>query len=498
MVRILDDDVTEDGCAFLVMPLLAGETLQARLDRVRTLAPKEALAVGHTLLDALAAAHAQGVVHRDLKPDNLFVTGDGELRVLDFGVARVLEAQEGGTTRTGQTIGTPAYMPPEQALGKSAEVDGQSDLWAAGAVLFCCLSGERVHGKLGAGEMMVAAATRPARALRSVAPEVADAIAAIVDRALAYEKKDRYPSAAAMKSALDVACEALFGGVGDARLELPPSSALRAALPAEATPFQPLPPTPSSDLHSAVTQAEAGSVTPPPAGRAEKRAARWPAAVAAAAIAVTATGVLAWRGQARPLRPSAAVDASEPETPPARASLAAGVQAFRDASYKIAVDELRHATEKDPTLATADLVLVLQDLWPRDNTPKVVSRGVEVPRPPRASGARAPRGIPARDGPLARPRQDARRAHEGLRRFPGLRPVLVRARRDRRPALEARRRKRRPLEPPRAGAALRGRVVPERARAPLRRRRPCMRSPQPAGELVSTRLSVRDRAASKT
>ncbi|WP_410971874.1 protein kinase domain-containing protein, partial [Salmonella sp. SAL4445] len=90
---------------------------------------------------------AKSILHRDIKPANLYVTRDGTLKVLDFGIARVRDVASGGAsaTKTGMMLGTPTFMSPEQALSKSSEIDGRSDLWAVGATLFTLLSGHLVH-----------------------------------------------------------------------------------------------------------------------------------------------------------------------------------------------------------------------------------------------------------------------------------------------------------------------------------------------------------------
>jgi serine/threonine-protein kinase len=213
VVRVIDDDVAEDGAPFLVMELLEGETLQSRLaGSGGTLSPREAMALAHQLLDVMASAHARGTIHRDLKPDNLFLTQEGALKVLDFGIARVVMPQSGSDpTRTGRAMGTPAYMAPEQAFGKSREVDARTDLWSVGATLFTLLSGHYVHEAENAAQLVVIAATRPARPLRSVAPHVPEEVAAIVDRACAYERADRWPDARAMQRAVAEAYRSLWG-----------------------------------------------------------------------------------------------------------------------------------------------------------------------------------------------------------------------------------------------------------------------------------------------
>jgi serine/threonine-protein kinase len=221
VVRVIDDDETEDGSPFLVMELLEGETLQSRLASAGgTLTPREAMAIAWQLLDVVAAAHARGTIHRDLKPDNLFLTQEGVLKVLDFGIARVVMPQSGSDpTRTGRAMGTPAYMAPEQAFGKSREVDARTDLWSVGATLFTLLSGKYVHEAENAAQLVVIAATQPARPLRSVAPQVPEEIAAIVDRACAYERADRWPDARAMQRAVEGAYRNLWGAdVASARV----------------------------------------------------------------------------------------------------------------------------------------------------------------------------------------------------------------------------------------------------------------------------------------
>ena len=125
-VRMLDDDTSDDGAVFLVMELLEGETLEARWQRnEHRLGPEEVALMMRELLDVLAAAHSKGIVHRDLKPENLFVTTSGQLKVLDFGMAHLCEASA-SRTLPAKVFGTPAFMPPEQALGRSSEVDALS------------------------------------------------------------------------------------------------------------------------------------------------------------------------------------------------------------------------------------------------------------------------------------------------------------------------------------------------------------------------------------
>jgi serine/threonine protein kinase len=211
-VAVLDDDVAEDGSAFLVMELLDGMGVDALQEMHGPALPvTAALAIADQLLDVLVAAHEKGIVHRDLKPANLFVTREGKLKVLDFGIAHLREAHGGEATLTGTTLGTPAYMAPEQAFGKVSELDAKADLWAVGATLFALISGEFVHEGASPQQLLALLGTRPARSLGSVAPAVPEAVAQVIDRALSVDKHQRWPSAAAMRDALRQAQVEAFG-----------------------------------------------------------------------------------------------------------------------------------------------------------------------------------------------------------------------------------------------------------------------------------------------
>jgi serine/threonine protein kinase len=202
-VRIFDDGIDAAGVVFLVMELLEGETL-AELQKRGPVPMPRLLSIADQMLDVLAAAHARGVVHRDIKPANLFITRDGRLRVLDFGIARMVEQIAGNTleTQPGTTLGTPAFMPQEQARGRWDEVDARSDIWAVGATLFTLASGEHVHVGETPNELYGRAMTVPARSLACVAPELPAELIRIVDRALRFERDERWQDARSMQAAL--------------------------------------------------------------------------------------------------------------------------------------------------------------------------------------------------------------------------------------------------------------------------------------------------------
>jgi tRNA A-37 threonylcarbamoyl transferase component Bud32 len=210
-VTVDDDDVTDDGAAFLVMELLDGETLEARRERSPNgcLPVADAAIAVNQVLATLAVAHAQGIVHRDLKPENMFVTREGAVKILDFGIARLRDGASKSVTASGTPLGTPAYLPPEQARGASSEIDARTDLWAIGATLFSLLSGRCVHEAENVNLLLLAAMTEPAPPLLSVAPDVPAAVAAVVDRALQTAREARWSDAAAMREALARACPGL-------------------------------------------------------------------------------------------------------------------------------------------------------------------------------------------------------------------------------------------------------------------------------------------------
>ena len=220
-VRILDDDVDEDGTMFLVMELLEGATLhrcaQASGGRLEA---KEALLIVDQLLDVLGAVHQAGIVHRDIKPENVFLTTDGEVKLLDFGIARMGEpvsasmpasAREGAERELGVVMGSQVYMSPEQARGRWDLVDAQSDLWSVGATMFALLSGEPIRVERALPGPLERVALQPARSLASVLPHAHPALVEIIDRALRTARSERWPDAFAMQAAVRTAYRALFG-----------------------------------------------------------------------------------------------------------------------------------------------------------------------------------------------------------------------------------------------------------------------------------------------
>jgi serine/threonine-protein kinase len=137
VVRVLDLDQLPDGSIYVVMELLEGRSLAARLKSGGPLAASEAVPIFRKVCDALSAAHHLGIVHRDLKPGNVFLCLDGSVKVLDFGMSKFTEAES--LTQDGYTLGTPEYMSPEQCIG--APVDARTDLYAFGVLMYEAVSG---------------------------------------------------------------------------------------------------------------------------------------------------------------------------------------------------------------------------------------------------------------------------------------------------------------------------------------------------------------------
>ncbi len=203
---------------FLVMELLEGRTL-AELSRAAPIEPRRGLAIVRQVLLALGYAHARGVVHRDLKPHNVFVRelddGSDHVTVLDFGLARMLG--QGGAdarqlTRAGMLIGTPAYMAPEQASGDVDAIDARTDVYAAGLVLYEVLTRRRPFPGSEPGKLLRAHLLEDPPPLREADPSltVPDALQALVTRALAKSRAERFADATEMLAALDaVDAEAL-------------------------------------------------------------------------------------------------------------------------------------------------------------------------------------------------------------------------------------------------------------------------------------------------
>jgi hypothetical protein len=160
-------------------------------------------------------------VHRDLKPENVFLNSGGQLKVLDFGIARLREMGDTtSATKTGAIMGTPTFMAPEQARGRWDEVDGRTDLWAVGATMYTLITGRYVHEAETVNETLALAMIQPARPIQEVAPDLPRPVAKLIDKALAYSMHDRFQDAAFMQEAVRLVYHRLTEGGGGRASEL--------------------------------------------------------------------------------------------------------------------------------------------------------------------------------------------------------------------------------------------------------------------------------------
>jgi len=206
IVQIFDSGASENGLPFLVMELLTGEDLRARLRREGRLELAEALRITSQVLRALVRAHEAGIVHRDLKPDNVFLCARDDdpsfVKLVDFGISKVARARMADTlTRKGTVLGTAFYMSPEQAQSFH-DIDGRTDLFSVGAILYEMLSGAPPHGGRTYEAVLIAICTHDAPDLRARLPDLPASVAALLAKALERDRARRFQSAAEFLGAL--------------------------------------------------------------------------------------------------------------------------------------------------------------------------------------------------------------------------------------------------------------------------------------------------------
>jgi len=218
IVTVTDAGATSGNVPFFVMERLEGETLAQRLKRVRRLSPLEALRIANGVLEGLAAAHEIGVVHRDIKPPNIFLSAGNRPKILDFGVAKIADAG-GAITARGVAVGTPRYMSPEQASGE--RVDGRSDLYAVGLLIHEMVAGRGPFDDArDANELLLAHLGRRPPNLATVVPGVSAELADLVARLLAKEPSAR-PADARAAAAIVRTVERSYGAPVEADAPTP-------------------------------------------------------------------------------------------------------------------------------------------------------------------------------------------------------------------------------------------------------------------------------------
>lgn len=198
VVRFIDFGIHHEE-PYLAMELIEGELLSSRIAREPRMSTLESLRVARWLLMGLGAVHLADMVHRDVKPENIMLLPEG-LKLLDFGLSRPKGQTE--VTVEGTLLGTPDYMPPEQALGRS-DVDRRADLYSVGVIVYECLSRRRPYEGRGVGELLIKVATEEPTPLRERMHGLADSVLDLVDRATRRSVSDRFQSAAEFISAID-------------------------------------------------------------------------------------------------------------------------------------------------------------------------------------------------------------------------------------------------------------------------------------------------------
>ena len=200
-ILTLIDSGEANGFLYYVMPYVHGESLRGRLTRERQLPLEEALRIALQVASALGYAHGQGVVHRDIKPENVMLH-EGEAMVTDFGICKALSAGGGEKlTQTGMAIGTPAYMSPEQA-SDDRELDGRSDLYSLGCMLYETLAGVPPFTGPTAQAIILKRFTEPVPSIRAIRSSIPEAVERVLGRALARNPSDRFSTAAEFAQAL--------------------------------------------------------------------------------------------------------------------------------------------------------------------------------------------------------------------------------------------------------------------------------------------------------
>ena len=248
IVQILDFDTTEQGEPYIVMELLKGESLSERLERDGCLPIEESARVAHQVASGLFAAHQASIVHRDLKPANIFLTylpGQGRVvKLLDFGISKRVGVGR-GLTGEFDVLGTPDYMAPEQALGKTANVDPRGDQYALAVIAFEMLSGQTPFSGNDLMEVLQKVVGASAPPIERFAPHVSPLVSAVLKRGLEKDPAARYPTVLDFAAAFSAACEnsvptPASEALGSART-VPASGPTSPAPPIQPSPLAPLP-----------------------------------------------------------------------------------------------------------------------------------------------------------------------------------------------------------------------------------------------------------------
>jgi eukaryotic-like serine/threonine-protein kinase len=412
IVQIFDFGYHTDGSAFIVMELLEGEALDARLQRLGRLPAYDALRLCRQVATSLAAAHAQNIVHRDLKPENIYLVRDAEVaqgerpKILDFGIAKLAGDHPGKSkTHTGALMGTPIYMSPEQCRG-AAELDHRSDIYALGCVMFHLITGAPPFDGVGMGDIIAAHLREPAPVPSSRLPGVSQGVDALILRCLAKSPDERFQTMTELAAAIGQLLPYITS---------PESMTVMASMPSAFTPVPTPPPPmptpapapylggvpglpsrpPSRPPGTPTTLGSSiGEVTPVPSP-ARRRTGLVLGLVAMLAVAGVVVGVAMGGGGSTPAGSAPAEPGTAAVTPdaalvatqvPDAAHLAAAPAAPADAAVEMAVDAAGAIDAAVPDAAPPDAHRHhTQPPVPKPPVPKP-----PVPQPPPSPGSATP------------------------------------------------------------------------------------------------------------
>ena len=304
IAAVTDFGTSPDGAPYIVMEFLEGQDLAKVLAQTGPLSIQRAAHIVIQVCRGLFAAHGRGIVHRDLKPENLLLQqrGDGGdlVKILDFGIAKLksTEQRPEAATRTGITLGTPYYMPPEQARGQK-ELDERADIYALGVILFELLSGQKPHNGENYNAILYSILMQAAPRIETCRPDVPPELAALVHRAMAADANERYQSVSEL-------AEALTPFTGRALTPAPMSQAATVLLPQG-----PAPRSTSTRAPVALTPPTPSAYTPP----ARSRTGVWIGLSVAVLAVVAATAFFTTHGA--PASPTSAAGTATQAPPPA-------------------------------------------------------------------------------------------------------------------------------------------------------------------------------------
>jgi serine/threonine-protein kinase len=318
VVQVFDTGTLEDGTPYIAMEILHGETLQTRVHRAGPVPLAEGVEIVRQCCRALSRAHAAGIVHRDIKPDNIFLAqsndDDGYLiKILDFGIAKIgarpNEQSAHSATRTGAVLGTPLYMSPEQARGLKT-IDHRTDLYSLGLVAFTMFSGNLAFSSESFGDLLLQICTAPLPSVRTSAPWLPVAVEVWFQRACARDPQDRYASAQEFSDALQAAAGVTMSSPGSALPVTPSKSPSEAASGNSGGGLEVLA---TSGTSSGVSRSREDIIPP-------RRGKLWLGITAAAVLlvggVVGATVVFLGRGAHAPSPPAASAAPAAPSAPP--------------------------------------------------------------------------------------------------------------------------------------------------------------------------------------